>query len=253
MKTRRTSVKVVVTAVALLLLGTTIAAITQQESPAVTQIRVCVKDNGQMRMLIENNTSCDPSEHPMNWVVGGAVTDIRVGPGLEGSREQGVVNLALDRSIFQTCAACGRIFAGFNNGPGAIPNFVFNEELPQIAKLDLPAGNYAIFAKLVITAKEVEDLSVTRKEFVSCQLSAGNDFDRSNALLEVQDDRPILAFTNDEVGLTLEVVHRFAEQGEAVLRCSKGPLSGDALMEFTNLKIIAVEAGGISNVFLGGN
>ncbi|MCM3904547.1 MAG: hypothetical protein ND866_22850, partial [Pyrinomonadaceae bacterium] len=113
--------------------------------------------------------------------------------------------------------------------------------------------NYAIFAKLVVTAKEIEESSVTRKEFVTCRLDAGNDFDRSNALLEVQDDRPILAFTNDEVVLTLEVVHRFAEPGEAVLRCSKGAFSGSADMEFTNLKMIAVESGQISNVFLGGN
>jgi hypothetical protein len=253
MKTSRTSTKLVVTAVALLILVTTIAAVTQRESPPVTRVRVCVKDSGQLRMVTGNNTACDPSEQPMDWVVGGEVTDIQLGQGLVGSRDQGIVNLALDPSILQTCAGCGRIFAGFNDGPGGIPNFVFGEELPQIAKLDLPAGNYAIFAKLVVTAKEVEDLSVTRKEFVSCQLSAGNDFDRSNALLEVQDDRPILAFTNDEVGLTLEVVHRFAEPGEAVLRCSKGPFAGEALMEFRNLKIIAVEAAGISNVFLDGN
>ena len=52
-KTHRTPTKVIVTAVVLLLVGTTIAAITQGEAPAVTRVRVCVKDNGQMRMLIE--------------------------------------------------------------------------------------------------------------------------------------------------------------------------------------------------------
>jgi hypothetical protein len=53
--------------------------------------------------------------------------------------------------------------------------------------------------------------------------------------------------------LSLEVVHRFAEPGEAVLRCSKGAFAGDSPMEVRNLKIIAVEAGSISNVFLGNN
>ena len=253
LRTRRTSTKVVITAVALLLLGTTIAAVTQRESPPVTRVRVCVKDNGQMRMVTSNNTACDPSEQPMDWVVGGQVTEIRPGQGLVGNREDGIVNLALDPSILQSCAGCGRIFAGFNDGPHDLPNFVFGEEVPQIAKLDLPAGNYAIFAKLVVTAKEIEESSITRKEFVVCRLDAGNDFDRSNALLEVQDDRPILAFTNDEVVLTLEVVHRFAEPGEAVLRCSKGAFAGSADMEFSNLKMIAVESANISNVFLGGN
>jgi hypothetical protein len=251
-KTCRTSTKLIVTTLALLVLGTTILALTQRESVPVTRVHLCVKDNGQLRMT-DNTTPCDPSEQRREWVVGGQVTEIRPGQGLVSNREDGIVNLALDPSILQSCAGCGRIFAGFNDGPGGIPNFVFGEELPQIAKLDLPAGNYAIFAKLVVTAKEVQDLSVTRKELVLCQLSAGNDFDRSSALLEVHDERPILAFTNDEVVLTLQVVHRFAEPGEAVLRCSKGPFAGEALMEYKNLKLIATEASSISNVFLGGN
>lgn len=253
MKTRRTSTKLTVTVVALLLLGTTIAAVTQRESPAVVRVRVCVKDNGQLRMVTSNNTACDPSEQLMEWMVGGEVTDIQIGQGLVGRREDGVVNLALDPSILQTCAGCGRIFAGFDDGPRELPSFVIGEELPQIAKLDIPAGNYAIFAKLVVTAKEVEDLSLTRKEFGLCQLVAANDVDSSSALLEVQDERPILAFTNDEVVLTLEVVHHFAEPGEAVLRCARGPFAGDALMEYKNLKIIAIESSDISNVFLGAN
>jgi hypothetical protein len=188
-------------------------------------------------------------------VVGGEVTDIQLGQGLVGTREEGSLQLAVDPDLIQSCMNCdgARVFAGFNDGPGEIPDGAIGEELPQIAKLNLPAGAYAIFAKLVVTAKEVEDLSVTRKEFVLCRLSAGNDFDRSSALLEVQDERPILAFTNDQAVLTLEVVHRFAEPGEAVLRCAKGPFAGDADMEFTNLKITAIEASGISNVFLDGN
>jgi hypothetical protein len=253
MKTRRTSTRLVVTAVALLILVTTIAAVTQRESPPVTRVRVCVKDNGQLRMVTGNNTACDPSEQPMDWVVGGEVTDIQVGQGLVGSREQGVVNLALDPSILQSCAGCGRIIAGFDDGPRDMPRFTFGEELPQIAKLNLPAGNYAIFAKLVVSAKDFEGPPITRKELALCKLTAGSDFDSSNALLEVEDDRPTIDSINDEVVLTLEVVHRFAEPGEAVLRCSKGPFSGDGPMELKNLKIIAIEAASISNVFLGDN
>jgi len=251
-KTCRTSTKLIVTTLALLVLGTTIVALTQHQSVTVTRVHLCVKSNGQLRMT-DNTTPCDPSEQLMEWVVGGQVTDIRPGQGLIGNREDGVVNLALDPSIFQTCAGCGRIFAGFDDGPRDMPRFTFGEELPQIAKLNLPAGNYAVFAKLVVSAKDFEGPPITRKEFALCKLTAGSDFDNSNALLEVEDDRPTIESINDEVVLTLEVVHRFAEPGEAVLRCSKGPFSGDGPMELKNLKIIAIEASSISNVFLGSN
>lgn len=114
-KTRGTSAKLILTAVALLLLGTTIAAFTQRESPPVTRVPICVKDNGQLRMVTGNNTACGPSERLMDWVVGGQVTEIRPGQGLVGNRDDGIVNLALDPSILQNCAGCGRIFAGFNS------------------------------------------------------------------------------------------------------------------------------------------
>jgi hypothetical protein len=210
-----------------------------------------MKTNGQLR-LIDSTTSCDPSERLVEWVVGGQVTDIRPGQGLIGNRDDGIVNLALDPSIFQGCAGCGKIIAGFNDGPLELPRFIIGEEIPQLAKLDLPAGNYAIFAKLVVTAKQQEELLATVKESALCNLSAGNDFDNSSALLEVENDRPVQAVDNDMVVLSLEVVHHFTEPGEAVLRCSKGAFSGDTLMEVRNLKIIAIEAGEISNVFLGG-
>jgi hypothetical protein len=206
----------------------------------------------QLRMT-DNTTACDSSERLVEWVVGGQATDLRLGQGLVGTRDDGIVNLALDPSILQNCVGCGKIIAGFNDGPLELPRFIIGEEIPQIAKLDLPAGNYAVFAKLVVTAKEDEEAPVPVKEFAQCKLSAGNDFDNSSALLEVEDDRPIHAIDNDEVVLSLEVVHRFAEPGDAVLRCSKGAFDGDSPMKVRNLKIIAVEAASISNVFLRSN
>ena len=251
-KTLRTSTKLIVFTLACLMLGITITAFTQRESPSGIRVQLCVKTNGQLRMT-DNTTPCDSSERLVEWVVGGQVTDIRAGQGLIGNRDDGIVNLALDPSIFQGCSGCGKIIAGFNDGPFELQRFIIGEEIPQIAKLDLPAGNYAIFAKLVVTAKQQEELPVTVKEFTQCNLSAGNDFDNSGALLEVEDDRPIVTVDNDRVVLSLEVVHRFPEPGEAVLRCSKGAFAGDSPMEVRNLKIIAVEAGSISNVFLGSN
>ena len=253
MKSRRIPTKLIVIASALLLFGTTIGAITQQESPQVTRVRICVKDNGQLRMITSNHSACGPSEQLMEWMVGGSITEIRLGQGLIGTREDGIVNLALDPSILQSCAGCGGIIAGFDDGPRDMPPFIFGEDLPQIAKLNLPAGNYAVFAKLVVSAKDFDGPPITRKELALCKLTAGSDFDNSSALLEVEDDRPTIESVNDQVVLTLEVVHRFAEPGEAVLRCSKGPFSGNAPMELHNLKIIAIKASTISNGFLGSN
>lgn len=169
-----------------------------------------------------------------------------------GSRDNGIVSLDLDPALFQNCGGCGRIFAGFNDGIGEITDIGFAEESPPIAKLDLPAGSYAIFAKLNVITSKLEFETVPSKRSISCLLSAGNDFDRSSALLEESDD--LLTIDNDEVVMTLQVVHRFTQPGEAVLRCSKGiDFADDVPVGFSNLKIIALEGSHISNVFLGNN
>jgi hypothetical protein len=248
-RVRATSWKLIM--FALMLFATTITVLTQREVNPVSTVHLCVKDNGQLRLT--NNNTCNSSERLTEWVVGGEVTNIQPGQGLIGTRNNGTVNLALDPAVFQSCSSCGKIFAGFNDGPLPLPRFIFGEEMPQIAKLDLPAGNYAIFAKLVVNAGALEVDPVTRKEFAICKLVAGNDFDNSSALLEVEDDRPTIDDINDGVVLTLEVVHRFSQASEAVLRCSKGAFTGDTPMEIRNLKIIALQAGNISNVFLGGD
>jgi hypothetical protein len=248
---RMTSTTLILITMGLLIMATSITALTQSTSISGTRVRLCVKDNGQLRMI--TGTACDPSERLTEWVIGGQVTEIQLGQGLIGNRENGTMSLALDPAIFQSCIGCGKIIAGFNDGPLVLQPFIVGEDIPQIAKLDLPAGNYAIFAKLLVAAKQEEELPISVKEFAQCNLSAGNDFDNSSALLEVEDDRPIQVVTNDEVVLTLEVVHRFSEAGEAVLRCSKGFGAGSTPMEVRNLKIIAMEGGSISNSFLGGN
>jgi hypothetical protein len=242
------SIKLFVIALAVLVLATTITALTQSTSISGTLVRLCVKDNGQLRMT--TGTSCDSSERLTEWVVGGQVTEIQFGQGLVGSRENGTVSLALDPSIFQSCIGCGKIIAGFNDGPVQLLPFNVNGEIPQIAKLELPAGSYAISAKLVVEAKQGEEFPTPRKEFAVCRLLAGNDFDESSVLLEVEDDRPIIVSTNDQVVLSLQVVHRFAEAGQAVLRCSKGAFAGDPPMEISNIKVVAIEGSSVSNTFL---
>ncbi|HSE32110.1 MAG TPA: hypothetical protein VLA93_11110 [Pyrinomonadaceae bacterium] len=246
---RITSAKRIVIALVLFTLATTIAALTQSASIGGTQVQLCVKENGQLRMT-PTGGSCDPSERLTEWVVGGQVTEIQLGQGLIGNRDNGTVSLALDPSVFQSCIGCGKIIAGFNDGPLQLLPFNVNGEIPQIAKLELPAGSYAISAKLVVEAKQGEEFPTPRKEFAVCRLLAGNDFDESSVLLEVEDDRPIIVSTNDQVVLSLQVVHRFAEAGQAVLRCSKGAFAGDPPMEISNIKVVAIEGSSVSNTFL---
>ena len=153
MKTHRTFAKLAVAVATLLLLGATVAAVMQRTPTNVTRVPVCIKNNGQLRVLVDAQTVCGPSERQMEWVIDGEVTNIQLGHGLVGRREDGTVHLALDPSIIQGCSSCagGRVFAGFDDGPRDLQNLVLGEDLPQIAKLDPPAGSYAIFAKLAGT------------------------------------------------------------------------------------------------------
>lgn len=56
------------------------------------------------------------------------------------------------------------------------------------------------------------------------------------------------------MGLTLQVVHSFSESGSVVLSAAHaGALTVTPQVQFRDLKIIAIEASHISNVFLGVN
>jgi hypothetical protein len=246
MKTCRTSTKLVVSVAALLILGTTIVAVTQRESPPVTRVPVCIKSDGQLRVVTDRNSSCGPSERQMDWVVGGEVTDVRVGQGLIGSREDGNISLALDPEIIAGCSGCrgGRIFGGFNDGPGEIPG---DDEPQQIAKLDLPEGAYAIFAKVQLGAPNNE-------ASVRCKLTAGLDSDEASIVLEDSEQPDTLLGGASRQVMKLQVVHRFDSPGSAILSCSDALFSGlSGTAQFRHLKIIAMEGSHVSNVFLGGN
>jgi hypothetical protein len=260
-KTCRTSTKLIVTTLALLVLATTIAALTHYASVSETRVHLCVKDNGQLRM-IGDGTSCEPSERLMEWVVGGQVTEIRPGQGLIGSRDDGIVNLSLDPSILQGCAGCGRIFAGFNDGPGDIFGAFGDQIVAQsaIGSLQLPAGKFAVFAKLTVRNADGVD---RRSHPVRCRLKAGDDFDEARIVVENEQDRNNNGVPDRDAAtslvMNLMVVHAFTEPGGATLFCVDGttdpefPGLQDGDVKYENLKIIAVEASSISNVFLGDN
>ena len=255
MKSRRTSTKLVVTAVAPLLLGTTIAAVSQRESPPVTLVPICVKDNGQLRMVVNDSTACGAAERQVEWVVGGEVTDITIGQGLIGTREGGTVNLALQPSIIEGCTGCNgpSVFAGFNDGPGQIL-FTLGGGLAPIAELDLPAGDYVILAKLTLETEPLFD-EFSFQLPVSCKLTAGADFDEAQTVLEaIHSEGSGQPDGSYRMGLTLQVVHSFNAPGSVVLSAGHaGALTATPRVQYRDLKIIAIEASDISNVFLGSN
>jgi hypothetical protein len=255
MSTPGVSRKLVLSTGALFLLGTTIVGVTRVENSPVTRVPICVKENGQLRMLTGNNAMCEPSERLLEWVVGGEVTDIQLGRGLVGNRNDGTVQLAIDPSIIDECTnRCGgKVFAGFNDGPGQL-QYALTADLPTIAELDLPAGDYAIFAKLTVEAEPLFDQFSFQRPVI-CKLTAGSDFDQATVVLEkIHNESSGEADGSYRLGLNLLVVHSFTAPGSVVLRAAfGGALAVTPQVQFRDLKIIAIQASDISNVFLGGN
>ena len=54
------------------LLEATGVLVAQRVSPSVTSVPVCIKDNGQVRVLIEPDATCATSELRTEWAVGRA-------------------------------------------------------------------------------------------------------------------------------------------------------------------------------------
>lgn len=227
--------------VVLLILGAALAAVAQRAGPSGTVVPVCVKGNGQLRMLTRDAATCRPPEQMMDWVVGGEVTDITLGRGLIGSREDGEVQLELDPSVIQSCGSCasGKVFAGFDDGPGSTPAGAdaptHGDPLPVIRFLPVPAGKYVVQAKLWVSN------TLDARLFVRCKLSAGVDFDWVEVTVR----------ECDSAALALTVVHEFDADNHVTVGCSDNALGSGT--EWNDLKLIAIEAASLSNVFLGGS
>ncbi len=237
-----------------------------------TTVSVCVKRNsGQVRTQKPDETACRSSEEPMTWVVGGVVTRVDAGLGLVGGGDEGDTSLSIDPGVVQqrvtgscrerglgisailadgsvSCAEgcdCGSIRAGFNDGPGELPG----GNGATIAELDLPAGAWAVFAKLTVSGPPGQNFASS----VSCRLAAGADFDE--ATLDLADPLPDVQGGHASGGMTLMVAHRFHEPGSVVLTCSDGfVISGgvvDGDLRFSDLKLIAIPASGLLNTSLG--
>jgi hypothetical protein len=101
----------------------------------------------------------------------------------------------------------------------------------RVGRVDLPAGSYAISAKLY-----VEVPLDGHKTTVQCQLLAGADFDQT-----LVDHDALYAFDS----LALNVVHTFPSPGSAILNCRHLFTAGDTYLGF--VKIIAVRGSSLLN------
>jgi hypothetical protein len=140
------------------------------------------------------------------------------------------------RFVLKTDAAS---FAGFKNGPGDVYSGpAVTDAGAAIGTLSLPAGSYAIFAKLSVedpTTPEVDpDMTVV------CRLEAGADFDETSTEL----------LPPWKAALALQVVHRFTAAGSAVVKCRDDQPAPNTTTVYRSLKITAVEQASVSNVAL---
>lgn len=249
-----------------LVAGTTTFALGQAAGDSADVASVCVqKDSGLVRMLTDAKPACGPSEQAGHWTIGGELTSIQAGSGLIASEEHGVVDLDVDTDVVQervtascddggaisaigrggfvTCtdgAGGGKTIAAFNDGPGAI-----EPDGPAGGSLELPAGKYAIFAKMWVSAPFNNDTHV------SCTLDTGVDSDKTAVFLSHREEGP-----NPSASMSFMVVHNFTDVGRVGLFCwDSDHLNGTTFFgnaTWHDIKIIAIETSSLSNVFMGG-
>jgi hypothetical protein len=119
------------------------------------------------------------------------------------------------------------VYSGYHDAPITLPS-----SLAAIATLRVPAGNYAVFAKLTVWNGENIDDTLT------CKLVAGADFDTSLTVL-TGNSVPYA----DYAAMALNVVHHFARRGKIQLQCTGGSVDTQASW----IKITAIKAGSLSN------
>ena len=231
--------RIAITAVTALIVSSVATGVLGAAARSDHHVDVCGhRSNGNLRMLSEEDTGCTSSEQTMEWVVGGEVSSVSAGAGLVGGGEDGDVTLAVDPALLQTD---DRIVAGFA-GPGDLPPTI---DPSPIASLAVPAGDFAIFAKVGLTNPGSDDDDDSSLK-VRCRLEAGGDTDESGAEL-MPGNVPPVSNNVDRTTIPLEIVHRFDRSGVVVLACG-GDRPGGV---FHSVKIIAHEGNLLSNGPLG--
>jgi hypothetical protein len=184
----------------------------------------------------------------------GDITTVSAGTGLQGGSMNGAAVLSIEPSyrLPQACEngnlamwtgtawSCGTdadtdpvAFGGFDiAGEGGIPN-----TLATIRKLLLPAGKYAVFAKISIAFDEADaDFA-----FVSCRLIAESEVDEGT-LFRVDHD------ANHGGVLSLTLLHQFAGEGFAEIACEDmGGEDDFSDAHWSNLRITAIRLGSFQN------
>lgn len=130
-------------------------------------------------------------------------------------------------------------FAGFKNGPGDVYSGpAVTDAGATIGTLSVPAGNYAVFAKLYLEDLVTGDIS---DYVVTCRLEAGADFDETVTHV---------FFGPWRSPLSLQLVHSFASAGSVVVKCRDDQAAPNTNTTFRFLKITAIEQASVSNVAL---
>ncbi len=254
---------------AALLAGSTASALGRAGvagNPAPTVVQVCVqKNSGQVRLVTPQKSSCGPSESAAAWTVGGDIAAVEAGKGLTGGGADGLVRLDIDPSVVQTrvggtctgttaigsiapdgMVTCneggGGVIAGFNDGPGSV-----EPDESAGGLLNLPAGKYAIFAKMWVSADAGGSLLGTH---VSCTLKAGTNSDQTDVVIPEQD-----VGVDSSASMSFMVMENFTRPSAVGLGCydfeptSDGQFFGNAIWH--DVKITAIETSNLSNAFVG--
>ncbi|MEW1841195.1 hypothetical protein AB0392_24905 [Nonomuraea angiospora] len=129
-------------------------------------------------------------------------------------------------------AATGDVIAGWKNSFRLTT--AANQQV-EVARLNLPAGKYAIFAKLYTDIPLPDGLETA----VKCGLWAGGDNDQS-----MVNHDAMYAYEP----IALNVVHDFTTSGATVLTCGHVWTSGQT--DLNMIKITAISTGSLINVAL---
>jgi hypothetical protein len=199
---------------------------------------------------------CGPSQIQLR-LGGGDITSITAGTGLQGGTTNGDTTLSVQPSyrLPQACSSgavaewtgsaweCGAdpdtvpvAFGGFDiEGDTGMPN-----TLTTLRTLPLPAGKYAIFAKIQIDFAEFP----AEAHDAVCVLRAGSDVDTGQMFLGEGDHQ---AFDV----MSLMLLHEFDGEGLAEVACQDFGYDdpndyADAV--WSNLRITAIKLGSFENV-----
>ncbi len=142
----------------------------------------------------------------------GDITGVTAGSGLTGGGSAGDVALALDP------AAKATGFSGYKNSPGTA-----TATARTVGALSLPAGNYLIFAKIIVAA------SVPGTVLTECVLAAAGDTDRAEGAVD--------SGTPSQT-LSMNAAHAFAAAGQATVTCRTLGIGGT--VNLSDLKISAI-------------